>query len=50
MAKILIVDDEEGIRMLYAMELQDEGYEVITRPDGKDLVEVVEKEHPDCVV
>lgn len=32
MAKILIVDDEEGIRMLYAMELQDEGYEVITLP------------------
>jgi len=43
MAKILIVDDEEGIRMLYAMELQDEGYEVITLPDGKDLLEVVDR-------
>jgi DNA-binding response OmpR family regulator len=50
MAKILIVDDEEGIRMLYAMELQDEGYEVITLPDGKDLLEVVETQEPDCIV
>ena len=50
MAKILIVDDEEGIRMLYSMELQDEGYEVLTLPDGKDLLAVVEKERPDCVV
>lgn len=50
MAKILIVDDEEGIRMLYAMELQDEGYEVITLPDGKDLMEVVDRQEPDCIV
>lgn len=50
MAKILIVDDEEGIRMLYAMELQDEGYEVITLPDGKDLLEVVDAQEPDCIV
>jgi DNA-binding response OmpR family regulator len=50
MAKILIVDDEEGIRMLYAMELQDEGYEVITLPDGRDLLEVVETQEPDCIV
>lgn len=50
MAKILIVDDEEGIRMLYAMELEDEGYEVITRPDGKDLLKVIEEEKPDVLV
>ncbi len=50
MAKILIVDDEEGIRMLYSMELQDEGYQVITLPDGRDLMSVVENEKPDCIV
>ncbi|HMK36447.1 MAG TPA: response regulator [Desulfomonilaceae bacterium] len=50
MAKILIVDDEEGIRMLYSMELQDEGYEVITLPDGRELLQVVDREHPDCIV
>ena len=50
MAKILIVDDEEGIRMLYAMELEDEGYEVIALPDGKELLAIVEKEAPDCII
>jgi DNA-binding response OmpR family regulator len=50
MAKILIVDDEEGIRMLYSMELQDEGYDVLTLHDGKDLLETVDKERPDCIV
>jgi len=49
-AKILIVDDEEGIRMLYSMELRDDGYEVITLPDGKGLLEVVDSEQPDCIV
>jgi DNA-binding response OmpR family regulator len=50
MAKILIVDDEEGIRMLYSMELQDEGYDVITLPDGRDLLQTVDAEKPDCIV
>jgi len=50
MAKILIVDDEEGIRMLYSMELEDEGYQVITLADGKELLEVVEREQQDCLV
>ena len=50
MPKILIVDDEEGIRMLYSMELEDEGYEVITLPDGKDVLHVIEKESPDCII
>lgn len=50
MAKILIVDDEEGIRMLYSMELEDEGYEVITLPDGRDLLATVDQEAPDCIV
>ena len=50
MAKVLIVDDEEGIRMLYKMELEDDGYDVITLPDGKDLMKVVDSEKPDCLI
>ncbi len=50
MAKILVVDDEEGIRMLYSMELEDEGYEVVTLSDGKDLLKIVKREAPDCIV
>jgi DNA-binding response OmpR family regulator len=50
MAKILIVDDEEGIRMLYAMELEDEGYDVVTLSEGKELLQVIEREQPDVLV
>lgn len=50
MAKVLIVDDEEGIRMLYRMELEDEGYDVVTLPDGKNLMKIIKKERPDCIV
>ncbi len=50
MAKIMIVDDEEGIRMLYKAELQDEGYRVVTRSDGKDLLPAIDAESPDCII
>ena len=48
--KILIVDDEEHIRMLYQVELEDEGYDVVTASDGNMLIERIEKEHPDLII
>jgi DNA-binding response OmpR family regulator len=50
MKKILIVDDEEVIRMLYGEELEDEGYEVITTGSGHDLVGLIEREEPDLII
>jgi CheY-like chemotaxis protein len=50
MKKILIVDDEEVIRMLYGEELEDEGYDVITTGSGHGLVELVERERPDLII
>jgi len=50
MAKILVVDDEEHIRLLYSEELSEAGYEVITAADGFKLIELIEKEKPDLVV
>jgi two-component system response regulator (stage 0 sporulation protein F) len=50
MAKILVVDDEEHIRLLYSEELSEAGYEVITAADGSNLIERIEKEKPDLVV
>ncbi|MFW6147513.1 MAG: response regulator [Thermodesulfobacteriota bacterium] len=50
MAKILVVDDEEHIRLLYAEELSEAGYEVITAANGYKLIERIEKEKPDLVV
>jgi len=48
--KILIVDDDEGLRDLYEEELEGEGYEVLTAKNGKDALQKVEKEKPDLIV
>ena len=50
MAKILIVDDEESIRLLYSEELTSDGYEVALAEDGHRLVERIEEEKPDVIV
>ena len=50
MAKILVVDDEEHIRLLCSEELTEAGYEVITAADGYELTERIEKEKPDIVI
>ena len=50
MARILIVDDEEHIRSLYTLELEDEGYEVLALESGKGLAEHIERFRPDVVV
>lgn len=50
MAKILVVDDEEHIRLLYSEELSEAGYEVITAADGYKLIEKIEEQKPDVVI
>jgi len=48
--KILIVDDEENIRYLYEQELIDEGYETVLAKDGKECLEMVQRESPDLIL
>lgn len=48
--KILVVDDEENLRLLYEEALKREGYEVILASNGKDAVRMAESEHPDLVI
>jgi DNA-binding response OmpR family regulator len=50
MPKVLIVDDEKHIRLLYAEELEEEGYEVALASDGTGILELIEKEKPDVVI
>lgn len=46
MKRILVVDDEENIRMLYQEELQEEGYEVTAASNGKDALDLLSKAGP----
>ena len=50
MAKLLVVDDEANIRLLYAQELSDEGYEVVTAGTALEAVEKLEGAAFDLVV
>ena len=50
MNKILIVDDEKSIRILYHDELTEEGYDVITLGDGSKVLEVIDQWGPDLIV
>ena len=47
--KILVVDDEEHIRILYREELADAGYEVETARDARDAEKKIEQFHPDLI-
>ncbi len=48
--KILVVEDEEGLRLLYQVELEAEGYQVITARNGKEAIQKLEEGKPDLIV
>jgi DNA-binding response OmpR family regulator len=50
MNKILVVDDEKSMQILYADELAEEGYQVITHGSGRGLMDLLDRERPDLVL
>ena len=48
--RILLVDDEEGIQLLYREEFEDEGFEVISAYNGEEALEKFSSESPDLVI
>jgi Response regulators consisting of a CheY-like receiver domain and a winged-helix DNA-binding domain len=50
MTRILAVDDEPLYQHLYKVNLEKEGYEVVTASNGEDALEMVTSRHPDLVV
>ena len=49
MKKILIVDDEENIRLLYKEELNDEGYQVDVAANAEEALEKIRSGNPDVI-
>jgi two-component system response regulator (stage 0 sporulation protein F) len=48
--KILVVEDEESLRLLYEEELKSEGYEVLTAGNGREAIELLETGEPDLIL
>jgi two-component system response regulator (stage 0 sporulation protein F) len=49
MRRILVVDDEEAIRLLYQEELQEAGYQVAVASDGHEALRMVQENRPDLM-
>lgn len=47
--RVLIVDDEEGIRVLCRVNLELSGFDVLEAPDGMAGLEMAREEHPDLI-
>ncbi len=50
MKRLLIVDDDKNLRLLYQDEFSEAGYEVILAEDGKEAIEKLEYVNPDAVI
>lgn len=50
MAKVLVIDDEQSIRMLMVAILEDEGHTVVQAADGYQGLDLLEQERPDIVI
>jgi len=49
MAKILIIDDEPGILLMYGDRLKGSGHVAITAKNGEEGVAIAKKEKPDLI-
>jgi two-component system, OmpR family, response regulator len=50
MTKILVIDDEQGIRDLLDVLLRRKGYDVVVAENGQEGLKVFRRERPDVVV
>ena len=50
MAKIMVIEDEKNLRLLYRRTLEQDGHTVVTVADAIEGIRIVETEAPDLVV
>jgi two-component system, OmpR family, phosphate regulon response regulator PhoB len=48
--KLLIVDDEEGVRALVRMTLDSDSYQIIEASAGRQALELAREHHPDLIL
>lgn len=50
MKRILIIDDDPSIQLLYEEELSEEGYDVIPSDGEKDVLQLIDAKRPDIIL
>ena len=50
MPKILIIEDEKNLRVLYQQDFESDGFTVVTAANAAEGLSIVETERPDLVV
>jgi CheY-like chemotaxis protein len=50
MKRVLIIDDDPSIRLLYEEELLEEGYDVISSGGEKDVLQLITEQRPDLIL
>jgi len=50
MPKLLVIDDETYIRMLYKKEFENDGYEVNVAANSAEAMEIIGADSPDAVI
>jgi CheY-like chemotaxis protein len=48
--RILVVEDEESLRLFYEEELKAEGYDILTATNGREAIRQMETGKPDLVI
>jgi CheY-like chemotaxis protein len=48
--KVLVVDDDEGVRAVLATALEDDGWAVVTAENGKSALAALANAHPDAII
>jgi CheY-like chemotaxis protein len=48
--KIMIVDDDEDLQILYGLYLKGESYQILQAYNGQEALDILEKEKPDVIV
>lgn len=50
MSKVMIVEDDDSLREIYAIRLTAEGYAVVSAHDGEEALAVAVRERPDLII
>jgi DNA-binding response OmpR family regulator len=50
MAKLLVVDDDKNLRLLYEQELMEEGHDVTLASSGPEALDFLKSSRPDLII